>query len=311
MELSLLLAEQILGLFLMGLVGYVIVKSGKFKESDSKVISNVVVYICSPCVIINAFQIDFTPQKVQGLLLAGAAAVLVHVILIGGGKLLSRPLNLNGIEKASIEYSNAGNLIVPLVASVLGEEWVFYTTAYIMVQTVLIWTHGQSVICASNERDIRKILLNPNIIAIGVGIFLFAVGIRLPEAVASCVSGFGSMIGPASMLVVGMIIGNVDLKWVFRQKRPYFICFLRLIVFPVITILVFCVTGMKNLHSDADYILMVVLLATSAPAAVMVTQLAQIHDRDSRYASVINIMSVIFCIITMPLMVLLYESMIG
>ena len=55
---------------------------------------------------------------------------------------------------------------------------------------------------------------------------------------------------------------------------------------------------------------MVVLLATSAPAAVMVTQLAQIHGRDARYASVINVMSVIFCIVTMPLMVLLYEALI-
>ena len=118
------------------------------------------------------------------------------------------------------------------------------------------------------------------------------------------------MIGPASMLAVGMIIGNVDLGWVFRQKRPYFICFIRLVFFPVIAILIFTFSGAVSLHQDAEYILMVVLLATSAPAAVMVTQLAQIHGRDARYASVINVMSVIFCIVTMPLMVLLYEALI-
>lgn len=118
------------------------------------------------------------------------------------------------------------------------------------------------------------------------------------------------MIGPASMLVVGMIIGNVNLGWVFRQKRPYLICFIRLVLFPVITILIFALSGAERLHPDAEYILMVVLLATSAPVAVMVTQLAQIHGRDARYASVINVMSVIFCIVTMPLMVLLYEAVI-
>lgn len=310
MEISVLLAEQITVLFLMGLVGFLAVKAGKFKEEDSRIISNVVVYICSPCVIINAFQIAFTPDKLKGLLLAGGAAVLVHIILIGGGKLLSGPLRLNGIEKASVEYSNAGNLIVPLVSSVLGEEWVFYTTAYIIVQTVLIWTHGQSVIRQGQEKDYRKILLNPNIIAIAVGFILFATGIHLPSVVGQCISGFGDMIGPASMLVVGMIIGNVNLGWVFRQKRPYLICFMRLILFPAITILIFALSGAERLHPDAEYILMVVLLATSAPAAVMVTQLAQIHGRDARYASVINVMSVIFCIVTMPLMVLLYEAVI-
>ena len=291
-------------------MGFLAVKAGKFKEEDSRIISNAVVYICSPCVIINAFQITFTPDKLKGLLLAGGAAALVHIILIGGGKLLSRPLHLNGIEKASVEYSNAGNLIVPLVLSVLGEEWVFYTTAYIIVQTVLIWTHGQSVIRQGQEKDYRKILLNPNIIAIAVGFILFATGIHLPSVVGQCISGLGDMIGPASMLVVGMIIGNVNLGWVFRQKRPYLICFIRLVLFPVITILIFALSGAERLHPDAEYILMVVLLATSAPVAVMVTQLAQIHGRDARYASVINVMSVIFCIVTMPLMVLLYEAVI-
>ncbi len=310
MELSLLLAEQILALFLMGLVGYIIVKSGKLKSKDSKVISNIIVYICSPCVVIDSFQITFTPEKLQGLLLAGAAAVLVHILLIGGGRLLTKPLNLNGIEKASIEYSNAGYLIIPLVTAVLGKEWVFYTTAYIVVQTILIWTHGQSVICQGNESSIKKILLNPNVIAIVIGILLFATGIRLPAPLAGCISGFGDMVGTIGMLVIGMVIGDVDLLWVFRQKRPYLICLLRLIVFPVITILIFCFSGMAGLHRDAEYILLVVLLATSAPAAVMITQLAQIYDKDAKYASVINVMSVIFCIVTMPLMVLLYETIV-
>ena len=53
--------------------------------------------------------------------------------------------------------------------------------------------------------------------------------------------------------------------------------------------------------------LMVVLLATAAPAAAMVTQLAQLYNKDVKYASVINVMSVIFCIVTMPVMVMLYE----
>ena len=55
---------------------------------------------------------------------------------------------------------------------------------------------------------------------------------------------------------------------------------------------------------------MIVLLAACAPVAVMVTQLSQIHGKDARYASVINIMSVIFCIVTMPLMVFLYEALV-
>ena len=116
------------------------------------------------------------------------------------------------------------------------------------------------------------------------------------------------MISPASMMVIGMVIGDVDLKWVFRQKRPYLICLLRLIVFPLIAVVAFAGLERSGIHPDAEYILMI---ATSAPAAAMITQLAQIYGKDSRYASVINVMSVIFCIITMPVMVLSYEMLIA
>lgn len=64
------------------------------------------------------------------------------------------------------------------------------------------------------------------------------------------------------------------------------------------------------MHKEAEYILLIVLLATSAPAAVMVTQLAQIYGQDAKYASVINVMSVLFSIVTMPLITLLYEKLV-
>lgn len=309
MELSILLAQQIIAMFLMMAVGYGIVKSGLFRKEDSKVISNMVVYIFNPCVIIDAFQIELTPDKVQGLLLAVVVSIAVHIVLIGVTKILGNVLHFNSIEKASIIYTNAGYLVIPLVAAVLGEEWVFYTTAFIFVQTVLIWTHGVSLIRQESERNIRKILLNPNVIAMAVGLLLFLAEIRLPVIIATCVNNFGNMISPASMLVIGMVIGNVKLGWVFRQKRPYLICFVRLIFFPLIAVAVFALLGSLGLHPDAEYILMIVLIAVSAPAAAMVTQLAQIYDKDAQYASVINVMSVVFCIVTMPLMVLLYETL--
>ena len=140
-----------------------------------------------------------------------------------------------------------------------------------------------------------------------IGLVLFLFRIQLPNVIATCVSGFGNMITPASMLVIGMAIGNVDLKWVFKQKRPYLICFFRLIFYPILGVLGFGILGQMGIHPDVEYILMIVLLATAAPAAAMITQLAQLYNKDVKYASVINVMSVIFCIVTMPVMVMLYE----
>ena len=309
MELSILLAGQIITMFLYVAAGYASVKAGLFKSEDSKVLSNMMVYICSPCMIVYSFQIELTKDKVQGLLLAIAAAVLVHVLFILGTALLRRPLNLNRIERASLIYTNAGNMVIPLVGAVLGIEWVFYTNAFNIVQTVLIWTHGISLIGNTEEKDYLKILMNPNIMATIAGFFFFAARIHIPEIVGNCLEGLGTMIGTAGMFVIGMVIGNMDLKWVFTRKRPYFVCFIRLILFPAVTAVIFAVIARMGIHTDAKQILLVVFLASSSTAAAMVTQLAQIYDADAKYASVINVMSIIFCIITMPLMVMLYDML--
>lgn len=311
MGLSLLLSKQIISLFLFVAAGYVSVKAGLFRSEDSKIISRMVVYICSPCAIISAFQIEMTRDKVQGLLLALCAAVFVHIFLIAFTRILKRPLNLNRIEQASLIYTNAGNLIIPLVAAVLGSKWVFYTTAFIIVQTILIFTHGTGLLGQTEEKDYRKILYNPNMIAIAVGFFLFILGIRVPDLVEVCLEGFGDMIGTAGMFVVGMVIGNVNLKWVFTRKRPYLICLFRLVIYPLILTAVFAAAAHMQLHKDIVQILLVVLLASIAPAAAMVTQLTQIYDGDSKYASVINVMTIIFCIVTMPAIVYVFGVLVG
>mgnify|MGYP003160162144 CR=1 FL=1 len=58
MEVSILLMQQIAQLFIVLLMGYVVVKAGLLKASDSKVLSVVFVYLVMPCVVLNAFQID-------------------------------------------------------------------------------------------------------------------------------------------------------------------------------------------------------------------------------------------------------------
>ena len=82
MHISILLMEQIIELFIMILMGFIIVKAGIVKDEDSKVLSKIVLYLIIPCVIINAFQVDYTSKTVRGLtiLLATAAEMQVPII---------------------------------------------------------------------------------------------------------------------------------------------------------------------------------------------------------------------------------------
>lgn len=306
MEISLLLMQQITELFLMIFMGYVIVKARLLKGEDSKVISKIVLYLIIPCVIINAFQVDYTSEKVQGLLLAFAASVMLQVLLLiivwGAGR-----MGLNEIEKASVYYSNAGNLIMPIVTFVLGQEWVLYGCVFMSVQIVFVWSHGKWVLSRQSKIDWKKILLNINMVAVFAGVFLFFTKIRLPQILNQTFGSVGSMIGPASMMVTGMLIAEMSLKDIFTNGRVYFITFLRLIAVPAVALLLLKVSGLVNGSPDGKKLLLIVFLAVITPSASTITQMCQVYGNDSQYASAINVMTTLFSIVTMPLMVLLFQ----
>ena len=176
-----ILVGKIAALFIVMFLGFVLVKTGICRSDDSRILSRLSVYIVVPCSILSAFQVSCSPSILNGLLLAVAAAVLIHLILIVLFYFIGPLLHLNGVEKASIIYSNAGNLVIPLVSSILGPDWVIYSSAYVSVQLFLLWSHGKMMICEEKKPDFKKIITNTNMIAILFGIFLFLAQISLPR----------------------------------------------------------------------------------------------------------------------------------
>lgn len=307
MHISLLLMNQIIQLFIMIFMGFIIVKAKLLKAEDSKILSVIVLYLIIPCVIINAFQVDYTPQTVKGLLIALAGSVMTQVILLIVVSILGRVFHLNEVEVASIYYSNSGNLIVPIVTFILGKEWVLYGCVFMSVQLVFIWTHCKKIISRESTYDWRKIVLNINMISIAIGIVLFLTRIHLPAIINNTLSAIGSMIGPASMIVTGMLFAGMDFKQIFANKRVYFVSFFRLIIVPVIALFLIKCSQLSKFSSNGNKLMMIVFLAIITPSASTVTQMCQVYGNDSQYASAINVVTTLLSIVTMPLMVMLFQ----
>lgn len=237
MEVSILLMQQIAQLFIVLLMGYVVVKAGLLKASDSKVLSVVFVYLVMPCVVLNAFQIDDTPQIRTGLLYSMGIAVGMHVVFLVLNAIFKKPLRLDVVEQVNIIYSNAAALVIPLVQALLGEEYVVYSCAFVIVQLILLWTHASACLQEGAKLEWKKILTNVNLIAIVAGALLYLLHISLPSPIVSTLSSVGAMIGPMGMLLAGMAIAEVPLKKVFCTPRNYLPVALRLIVVPIIVLL--------------------------------------------------------------------------
>lgn len=273
---SLILAKKILSLFLVMALGIVLVRCGIVRSQDSKVLSMISLYLVMPCVIISSFQVEYQPEILNGLLLALATSALLHLVLI-------------------------------VVVGFLGKEWVIYTSAFLSVQLFLLWSHAKMKLCGEKGIDLKKILTNINMIAIFAGVLLFLLRIQLPAPVQDAVDSISSMVGPMGMLILGMLIAEMDLKKLLSYHRLWWITLLRLVGIPLIGIVLLKYSSLAALVPEGRTILLVTLLAICTPSASTLTQMAQVYGKDADYASAINVVTTLLCIVTMPLMVALYQ----
>lgn len=303
---TLQLLQQIVVFFLMMACGFLVVKRGLIDAKSSRMLSVICIYIIMPCVMINAFQIEYSKSIRDGFLLAVAAAVLIHIFLLVFVRIIGKLLKLSVLEKVSIIYSNSGNLVIPMVTVVLGEKWVIYASAFLSVQMILMWTHGESLMEAKAGVNWKKILCNINLIAIIIGIILFFARIRLPVVIGNTMSQISATLGPVCMIMLGMTMTEVNWKEIFSHSRIYLITALKMIVTPLFVLLLLKYSPLASMVKDGQTILLISLMAVITPSATTVVQLAQLYDEEPVYASTINVMTTIVSIVTMPLMVMLY-----
>ena len=303
---SQLLIYKILQLFVIMIFGYILVKTGIVKSQDSLILSKLSLYLFMPAVIINAFNMEITSNIIRGLILAFVTAILIHIILFVIDLLCKKLFKCTNVERASIMYSNAGNLIVPIVAYILGEEWIIYSCAYLIVQIVFLWTHGVRLFSGKEKPGIKKIILNVNIITVFICLIMLIFGLKLPGFVSDITSSLGNMLAPAGMIIAGMLAAGIDFKKILTNKRIYFVATFRLIICPLIIMAlikgILLITEIEN----ADKILLISYLATITPSASTVMQFAQLYNQDADLSVMYNVVTTILCIISMPLLVALF-----
>ncbi len=306
---SVLLAKKIAELFIYMLFGVILVKSRIMKSSDAKVISNLALYLIMPCVILRSFQVDMTAEVLHGLAIAAAAAVLIHALYFAVGWAFGKFGGASAIETGSVIYTNCGNLVLPIIISVLGAEWVIYQSAYATVFNIAIWTHGRMIFAGKDAVQPKKILLNVNILAILAGILLLVTGTRFTGMPLTILNSLADMIGPLSMVVTGFILGGMDLTKMKTMKRLPLVVLMRMVVCPLLVILLFKVIGLAGFVEGGKAVLLISFLSAIAPSSATINQFAILFDRDAEYSAAINIVTTLACIVTMPVMVMLYERL--
>lgn len=293
-------AQQVVVLFILIAVGALMTKLNCITEKGAAAMTDVVLYAVTPCVIISAFQREYRPELLGGLLIALLCAFLVMVFSVLMAELIYRKTDIDRavVLKFSIVFSNCGFMALPLQEAVLGADGVFYGAAYVAVFNIFMWTYG--LISMSRKTELRsalKAVINPGIIGTVIGLLLFIFSVRLPSTLGAAVSFLAALNTPVPMLVIGYYLVSADLRRVLRDKGAYFAMLMRLVILPLAALYMMYLCGVDGT------VLVAVVIAVSAPVAAFTTMMSSKYGHDTELSAGIVSASALFSLVTMPLIV--------
>ncbi len=300
-------AGQVAILYLIVLVGFICDKVKLFTEATAKATINLLLYIITPCIIIDSFlKMEYSPARAKKFFLALGLMFLLHIVAI----VLNLPFfrkkggPYNPIYKYASIYGNVGFMALPLAKAVLGAKGVFYCSSGLIAFNIITFTHGVRVMAGSDYKfDWKKLIVNPGVLGVAIGMPLFLLDVQVPTVIAQPISLIAGLNTAVAMLIFGTYLANTDLKTMFLAKGIYLVALLKLIVLPVSCILLFKLMGIQGA------LLVACAISASVPSGNNTFMFSSKYGLDIGMASKTVALVSVFSIFTMPVIIAFAQSM--
>ncbi|MCX7708801.1 MAG: AEC family transporter [Clostridia bacterium] len=296
--------NQVIILFLIMLIGFYARKREIINDSVSKKLSELLLKITSPLLVISSFQVSFTQEILNNVIIVFIFSMAAHAIsaLLGQVLFQRSKESTRKIMKFSAIYSNCGFMGFPLLESLFGKAGVLFGSVYVAAFNIFLWTNGVMIFNNQKKLDrdtIRKALFNPGIVSVIIGMLLFLFSIKLPYPAARTVELVGSMTTPLSMLIVGANLAGCDFRKLLYGFELYYVTAVRLLFIPVLTYMLLKLLGFSGT------LLGTCVLLVAMPVAATTTIFAEMYEGDTLFASRVVAFSTLASIFTIPMIMLL------
>lgn len=295
---------QVMSLFLLMGVGFGMGKLGKISAHGTREFSTLLLYVVTPCIIIDSFQTDYDPALLRTLGLGVVCqmvcyalyAVIVSFFFKKDSPELRTPMRFGSM------YGNTGFMGLPLIQAILGDEAVIFAVVALAIFNIWTWSHGLIMMSGRDQVSLKKILLNPGMLGLLVGLPLFLTHTVLPGPLYKAVNFMGGLNTPLAMIVIGAQMARADLGATFRDKKLYKASAIKLLLIPLFTILVM-------LPFRGDHMLYVgAVVLSGAPTAGATSMFAERFDKSPERAAQLVSLSTLLSIATLPVVAVLAET---
>lgn len=308
MDLGVLFSKMFTFVVLM-LVGYTGARRGWLSKDFARSTSKLVINVFLSASVINS--VTSTKPDVSGSELWGIIALMFLVLGLSFvmSAIIVRVFMRKDGESAVISELLMGimNTVfvgLPILQEVYGPTAVLYLSLSNIPFNVIIYTYGVWRLRTGKNGDgkfvidLREIMSVP-LVSTLIALVIFVLDIPVPGFLQTLISSLAPATMPLSMIVIGATMGPVSLLDAFKDKRVFFICLFRLVLYPLI------IWGLCGLFISDPVLLASCVIIAACPSAVVVTVLSLQYKYDAVYSSKGVLTSTMLSMLTMPLWVLL------
>lgn len=299
--------EVMITLFVIVVVGYA---AGKMNymggEFDRKLSSLVINWTC-PALILSSAMTGDLPDRRYILPLLGISA-FTYVVLTaaawGLSRVLTKRIENRGILSFAMVFGNVGFMGYPVVASIFGQQAVFYAAVLNVVNTFAVFTIGTMMITggqgSDRERFSKKVLYSTPMISAYLSMLIVALGIdNIPGYVSQPLTMIGNITVPAALLIIGSSMSQLPLRALLGTPVVYVTTLLRLCLLPVGVHFLCLALGFD------PYVTSINTVVIAMPVATYGTILCLKYNRDTTLIAELTFITTLLSMITIPLLVLL------
>ena len=254
-------------------------------------------------------QIDFSMEilKQSGYMMVVALVIFAAVAIIGVPltKVMKLSPRKSCLTMFALIFGNTGFIGIPVIKALYGSEALFFTAILELVNDVLMFTVGIMLIQLSAGRRFKldpREFLSPGLIGVVIGLVLFLADIRLPGLLGSSIEMIGNATTPLTMFCIGFQIGGLKFKEIAGDFQVYAICFVKLLIVPVLTLLV-----VKLWAGDFSMLEKVLIIGFAMPVGAVASIFSQQYKGEAAFATKSVLLSTVLSLITIPIFAIIME----
>lgn len=313
------LVNQLIQLFLVICVGYILFKFNILNETANKYLNGLVIKVTLPFFIINSvlemknrpdsstIASLFTVSIVFYLIMPVLAFIIIKIML----KTIRIKKSRQGLYMFMLIFSNIGFMGMPVLQAACGANGttaVFYAAILNIFFNIAAFSYGVIMIGYGDTVKTTlklKSILSPTIVCSVLAVIIYALDIHFPKTIESTIGTIGDLTSALAMLLVGSTLASMKLSEVFNEWRVYVFSILKQFILPILLYPVFRICISDDLLLNVMFI--EILMPVGNTALIMATE----YKLDCKFASKTIFISTAMSLVTIPFVLYLCGAIYG